>query len=61
MNPASASSTPASSQSSSKIQQWPEQGDFLNEYTTMYLQLLAFPTLFPFAQGDVTNRDRQCE
>ena len=37
---------------------FPEQINRLNDYTYPSLQALAFPTLFPFGEGDVTNRDR---
>ena len=38
---------------------WPTQGRPLNEYHTIYLQAMAFPTLFPYGVGDVTMKDRR--
>ena len=37
---------------------FPPQGECLNDYTYPSLQSMAFPTLFPFSYGDVTDRDR---
>jgi hypothetical protein len=37
---------------------WPTTGPPVNDYSTPDLQAAAFPTLFPFGRGDVTNRDR---
>ena len=38
---------------------WPAQGQPLSDYSTPYLQSMAFPHLFPFGDGDVTKKDRQ--
>jgi hypothetical protein len=37
----------------------PDPGDALSDFTTPYIQGMAFPTLFPYGVGDVTamNRD----
>ena len=40
---------------------WPEQGNSLNNHYTMFIQSLAFPTLFPFASGNATDKDCLCE
>ena len=40
---------------------WPEQGNSLNNHYTMFIQSLAFPTLFPFACGNATDKDCLCE
>ena len=37
---------------------WHEANQILSDYNHPYLQALAFPTLFPFGHGDVTNKDR---
>ena len=50
-----------SSQNTNSPLDWPEQGNNLNDYNTMFIQSLAFPTLFPFASGNATNKDRLCE
>eukprot|EP00957_Ditylum_brightwellii_P063913 4849121-Ditylum_brightwellii.AAC.1 len=31
---------------------WPEQGNNLNNYNTMFIQSLTLPTLFPYASGN---------
>ena len=36
----------------------PPGGQPLNDYDTPNLQSMAFPTLFPYGEGDVTNADR---
>ena len=40
---------------------FPEQTKRLNDYTCLSLQALAFPTLFSFGEGDVSNRDRHSD
>ena len=37
---------------------FPPQGERLNDYTYPSLQSMAFPTLFPFGCGDVSDRNR---
>ena len=37
---------------------FPEQTVHANEYTYPSIQSLAFPALFPFGKGDVSNNDR---
>eukprot|EP00957_Ditylum_brightwellii_P193719 14751462-Ditylum_brightwellii.AAC.1 len=44
-----------SSQSTNSPLDWSEQGNKLNNYNNMFIQSLAFPTLFLFASGNVTN------
>ena len=36
----------------------PALGNRINNYSYLSIQSLAFPTLFPFSIGNVTNRDR---
>ncbi len=40
------------------VAEWPAQGAFVNDYSTTSLQIMIFPTLFPYGCGDVTNKDR---
>jgi hypothetical protein len=44
--------------SSTLIAEWPTPGAFVNDYSTRSLQIMTFPTLFPYGCGDVTNKDR---
>ena len=37
---------------------WPQQGRFVNDFTEPGILSRAFPTLFPYAKGDVTFSDR---
>ena len=40
--------------------EWPDIGQTpVNEFQTPFLATMAFPTLFPYAQGDPTNPGRQ--
>ena len=42
--------------------EWPSiEGNIVNEFKTDGLGTMAFPTLFPFGKGDLTNRARQHE
>jgi hypothetical protein len=43
---------------STRIADWPTPGAFVNYYSTTSLQIMTFPTLFPYGCGDVTNKDR---
>jgi hypothetical protein len=40
------------------IAAWPAQGAFVSDYLTPSLQVMTFPTLFPYGIGDVTKKDR---
>eukprot|EP00957_Ditylum_brightwellii_P125185 9543839-Ditylum_brightwellii.AAC.1 len=46
-----------SSKNANSLLDWLKQGNSLNNYNTMFIQSLTFPTLVPCASGDATHRD----
>ena len=53
--------TPTDNESSLHRVDWPTEGNVLSDYRTMFLQSMAFPSLFPYGFGDVRNGDKCAE